>query len=606
MGKQEVGRENSRDIFGIDAGTKQRSSITTLPSIRTKARAILARQEAIAASKWEMEQAEQRTEPADDARQSRMDTANEPGHAGGHPRDGVTVLNPGSLAGPECSGTEGAHGVYPTEGMEQAKRPPPDGVVVQDLTLLIDDRWTGNESCLTRDEHAERTAFVREKTKLTTQPRNKDNGCCLTASLLNIVEHPMHKRALLGHGEPESTVRVERKEAYARWEAWQSGQCHGDLAKYRLEGLRGWLGQLKEQGILDWFAIEPMKAIKRDASILLNISKTGKAHPPRDGEQEGYLVLGYCPFDKKRGMKGEVGRVKLIEREIGTRLLGMSVDEARESGAYRQAWENPKWVQNGKEPTKGKVHPLTRFFPWEAEAVIDAEAISRIEDTGNADLWRRERLAHHACVQAECEVGWQYRMRTMLGTEPMEIRNEATAELKGTVKKIRNDSADDRADQDFVATVLKRVKKAMDGHERKQEIVEHIMQRFVAERERAHQRYPADRSMGLTTHAVCVRINYADNEAVLLDPARRSAHVLSDDHVRKSTEELMLSLVDFWSVLRVRFAFTNKYHEMGPKDEAPRSHREWQDLVRHPAEKNTRKRMGDELEQSFEKRSRCG
>lgn len=155
-----------------------------------------------------MEQAEQRTEPADDARQSRMDTANEPGHAGGHPRDGVTVLNPGSLAGPECSGTD-ANGVDATEGMEQAKRPPPDGVVVQDLTLSIDDPWTGNESCFTRDEHAERTAFVRERTKLTTQPRNEGNGCCLTASLLNIVEHPMHKRALLGHGE-QSGSREKR------------------------------------------------------------------------------------------------------------------------------------------------------------------------------------------------------------------------------------------------------------------------------------------------------------------------------------------------------------------------------------------------------------
>lgn len=61
-------------------------------------------------------------------------------------------------------------------------------------------------------------------------------------------------------------------------------------------------------------------------------------------------------------MKDEIGRVKLIEGEIGTGLLGMSITEAQDSRAYNQAGG----TRSGKELSNRKMHPLTRYFPWEA------------------------------------------------------------------------------------------------------------------------------------------------------------------------------------------------------------------------------------------------
>lgn len=254
--------------------------------------------------------------------------------------------------------------------------------------------------------------------KLTKQPGNRDNGCCLTAALLNVVDLAAHKQALLGHLDPTKEMNVQKKEAYSEWQRWHSKRPHGEEAKYRVEGLQDWLRHLKDINVLDWYEVEQVESIKRNASVLLDIRKAGKLQPPPEGVHEGFLLLGYQAYDKLKGTEDEVGKQKLIEEEILSRLLG-------EGEAYKQAWKDPQWLTSDEDAKKGKVHPLTRYHVWEAVSIVNAEARTRVEESEPYVTKMREWEAHKVCVRAECEVGWHYRMRIVEEKE-FTVRNEVT------------------------------------------------------------------------------------------------------------------------------------------------------------------------------------
>lgn len=58
-------------------------------------------------------------------------------------------------------------------------------------------------------------------------------------------------------------------------------------------------------------------------------------------------------------------------------------------------------------------------------------------------------------------------------------------------------------------------------------------------------------------------------KCTILDPARVVAHQLSERETQRSTEEVMLSLVDYWQVLRVRKEFTAKVNNLCPSMRSP-------------------------------------
>ncbi len=435
-----------------------------------------------------------------------------------------------------------------------------------------------------------RLETVRRWTPLTKQPGQHDNGCCLIASVVNLVTNQYQKQLLLGWTEEDAELDVESIEAYAHFQqffrdAEAKAKADGKNVtpgwQYLSKGIREWLKHLQEIGILETFHMQPVDTFRMDASRLLDAKTYGRVHGPTGG----YVMSGYQGFQKKRGEKKEP---PLVNRELMQRIVrphgfwgGATTCTTAD---LKSQWADPKWKKSSLVVTnQGTIEPLAYYHLSNAQETLRAEA-RRIACTFAEDGKEPSELAiraHRECLVEQAKKGWVSRMLVLSGRNKQQtvpIYDEVTREKVG-IKKI---SAETKlAEVQGEKALKKRVRTMVhkggeEGKTAGKQAIAHF-QKMKKKTAKLFQKN-AD-SVGLTAHAICLLPNQRANEMVLLDPGKNAAKLLSSVDSVQSAVELMGSMMDYWQVLEIAFTFASRYQMQCTAKKGPVTHAEWEEAL---------------------------
>jgi hypothetical protein len=161
--------------------------------------------------------------------------------------------------------------------------------------------------------------------------------------------------------------------------------------------------------------------------------------------------------------------------------------------------------------------------------------------------------------------------------ETTEEESQAEAEARK-----RKEDADARAHDEFMGIVHNRVKEKLHEHPNKEVIQEHVLRMLNEGCRNAHNRFSGrPNELRVTRHGIGLRANDNRQEMLMFDPGGENSRLLSDLCLQKTTEALMLGLIDYWKAIRVEFTFAPEWQNMcrtGPENYA-RSHAAWKDRV---------------------------